>query len=157
MIVVKTEAGHRVMKDRSVPLTPRQRSAFILFDGKRTIEQVLTATAVMGVIQEDIDHMIGLGLLADAQPEVTAAHDAQVEAVADAVKQHKERTPQQRYAEAYLIATQLTAGLGLRGFRLNLAVEAVGNFEQLLELAPRIREAVGPEKYAALDNALNDR
>ncbi|MBI2768515.1 MAG: hypothetical protein HYX47_02730 [Burkholderiales bacterium] len=156
MIIVKTEAGHRVMKDRSIPLTPRQRSAFILFDGKRTVDQVLVATAAMGVTREDIDHMLELGLLADPAPQLTAAEDAAASAVAQAVRQHKERSPQERYAEAYLIATQLTAGLGLRGFRLNLAVEAAGNFEQLLELAPKIREAVGPEKYAPLDNALND-
>ena len=38
MIYAKTETGQQVVKDRSVPLTPRQRSAFILFDGKRTVE-----------------------------------------------------------------------------------------------------------------------
>jgi len=35
----------------------------------------------------------------------------------------------ERYAEAYPIATQLTADLGLRGFRLNLAVEAALDYE----------------------------
>jgi hypothetical protein len=101
--------------------------------------------------------MIGLGLLGDAQPAVTAARAAAVTADARAVLAHKARTPQQRYAEAYPIATRLTAELGLRGFRLNLAVEAAGNFEQLLELAPKIREAVGPGKFAPLDDALSDQ
>jgi hypothetical protein len=45
MLIVKTESGHQVMKDRSVVLTPRQRAAFILVDGKRTLAQVLAATA----------------------------------------------------------------------------------------------------------------
>ena len=49
MIVIKTEAGHQVIKDRSVPLTPRQRSALILVDGKRTLEQLLAATTAAGV------------------------------------------------------------------------------------------------------------
>ena len=40
MLIVKTDLGHQVMKDRSVPLTPRQRSAFILFDGKRTLDHL---------------------------------------------------------------------------------------------------------------------
>jgi len=145
------------MKDRSVPLTPRQRSAFILFDGKRTLDQVLAATAVTGVTREDIDKLIELGLLTDAAPQETAGEVAAAQAQAAAVEHHKHRTPQERYAEAYPIATRLTASLGLRGFRLNLAVEAAGSYEQLLEVAPRIREAVGPEKYAPLDNALNDR
>src|ERR1700744_5879784 len=61
MILVKTEAGQRVLKDRSVPLTPRQRSAFILCDGKRTMEEVLQAA--MGVTREDIERLIELDLL----------------------------------------------------------------------------------------------
>jgi hypothetical protein len=42
----------------------------------------------------------------------------------------------------------------LRGFRLNLAVEAAGDLDKLKELAPKIREAVGPEKFLELENAL---
>jgi hypothetical protein len=157
MLMVKTEKGHQVLKDRSVPLTPRQRSAFILVDGKRTLDQVLAATAPAGVTREDIDKLFELGLIADPSPQVTASEVAMAQAQADAVEHHKHRTPQERYAEAYPIATQLTASLGLRGFRLNLAVEAAGNYEELLEVAPKIRDAVGAEKYGPLDNALNDR
>jgi hypothetical protein len=157
MLMVKTEKGHQVLKDRSVPLTPRQRSAFILVDGKRTLDQVLAATAPAGVTREDIDKLFELGLIADPSPQVTASEVAMAQAQAEAVEHHKHRTPQERYAEAYPIATQLTASLGLRGFRLNLAVEAAGNYEELLEVAPKIRDAVGVEKYGPLDNALNDR
>ncbi len=157
MIPVKTESGHQVMKDRSIPLSPRQRSALILFDGKRTLDQVLEATATTGVTREDVDKLFEFGLLADASPVATAAETAAAATAAQAVKHHKARTPQERYAEAYPIATRLTAELGLRGFRLNLAVEAAANYEGLLEVAAKIREAVGPRKYAVLDNALNDR
>ena len=62
MILVKTEAGHQALKDRSIPLSPRQRSAFILFDGKRSVDDVLAAG--MGIVREDIDQMVGLGVLA---------------------------------------------------------------------------------------------
>ena len=62
----------------------------------------------------------------------------------------------ERYKAAYPIATELTAGLGLRGFRLNLAVEGVGSFEDLAALAPKIREAVGDAKFERLDKALFD-
>ena len=54
----------------------------------------------------------------------------------------------------YLIATELTAALGLRGFRLHLAVEGATGFDSLAALAPKIREAVGADKYARLEQAL---
>jgi hypothetical protein len=61
---------------------------------------------------------------------------------------------QQRYKDAYPIATQLTGSLGLRGFRLNLSVEGTSTYEELLSLAPKIRAAVGDDKAVALDRAL---
>lgn len=156
MSIVKTEAGLQVMKDRSVPLTPRQRSVFILIDGKRSMQELLTASAAMGVAPEDIEQLFELGLITDSAPRSSPAETASTVAQEDASKDAA-RSPMQRYQEAYPIATRLTAALGLRGFRLNLAVEAAGNYEQLLELAPRIREAVGADKFAALDRALNHR
>lgn len=148
MKLVKTEAGQRVLKDRSVPLSPRQRAAFILCDAKHSREHVMRATASVGVTQEDIQHLLDLGLLAEmADPEEEQARIA--------AEMLHARTPQDRYKDAYPIAIQLTAGLGLKGFRLNLAVEHAVNYEQLRELAPRIREAVGEAAYAALDTALN--
>lgn len=145
------------MKDRSVAMTPRQRSAFILMGGRRTLSEVLAATAPTGVTPDDIQQLVDLGLLTDAAPAKTAAEAAAQEAKAEGVKQHKERSPQQRYQDAYPIAARLAANLGLRGFWLNLAVEAAGNYEQLAQLAPKIQEAVGPEKFAPLEEALNDR
>lgn len=168
MIYAKTETGQQVVKDRSVPLTPRQRSAFILFDGKRTVEGVLAATAGMGVTQDDIQFMADSGLLAPvADAAAVAAPAPRSPATAPAVPApavvaappapavSSGRSKQERYQDAYPIATQLTANMGLRGFRLNLAVEGAGSFEKLLELSPKIREAVGPEKFAKLDQALN--
>ena len=173
MILVKTEAGQQVFKDRSVRLTPRQRSAFILCVGKRSIDDVLAAG--MGIGQEDLDQMLELGLLGQvaeaagtaanaasvALPEepapalvVPAAAGAAALAPPQAAGPAAARTPQQRYQEAYPIATRLAAGLGLRGFRLTLAVEAAGSYEQLAALAPKLRAAVGDEKTAALDQAL---
>ena len=157
MSIVKTEAGQRVLKDRSVPLTPRQRSVFILIDGKRSMHEVLAASAAMGVADEDLERLFELGLIADVTPQLSVEEAAVVSAKEEAIKEHKARSPMQRYQDAYPIATRLTAELGLRGFRLNLAVEAAGNYEQLLALAPRIKEAVGAAKYAPMDDALNDR
>ena len=52
------------------------------------------------------------------------------------------------------MAVSITGGLGLKGFRLNLAVEAAMGYEQLVELAPRIREAAGDKAYGPLHKAL---
>ncbi len=160
MILVKTETGLQVMKDRSVALSPRQRSAFILFDGKRTLDEVLEATAAMGIGRADIEQMVAQGLLAD--PSVRAGAPPQPDypdtmpAALVELPEHSSRPPQQRYADAYPIAIQLTSSMGLRGFRLNLAVEGAGSYEQLAALAPKIREAVGPEKFLPLALALHD-
>ncbi|QOF80703.1 hypothetical protein [Variovorax sp. 38R] len=149
MILVKTEAGQQVLKDRSVPLTPRQRSAFIQFDGKRSIDDVLGSG--LGIGRDEIEQMIALDLLAPLPGQPVAAVAA---APAPAVSSGRSR--QQRYKDAYPIATQLTGSLGLMGFRLNLQVEGTTSYEDLLALAPKIRAAVGAEKAAALDKALND-
>jgi hypothetical protein len=175
MILVKTEAGHQALKDRSVRLTPRQRSAFILFDGKRSVNEVLSSG--MGIAAEDIDQMVQLGLLGQVGGADPAANSATVlpsgpaplapaasvpppvvtEPAAPApVKSGDTRTSQQRYQEAYPIATRLTASLGLRGFRLNLQVEGTGTYEDLVALAPKIRAAVGADKAADLDQALGE-
>ena len=169
MIYTKSETGHQVIKDRSVPLSPRQRSAFILFDGKRSVDNVLAATAGLGVTREDVQFMADQGLLvlrssgapaplaaaASPAPQSVAGDPTAVPVAPAATSVRSERSAQQRYQDAYPIATQLTAGLGLRGFRLNLAVEGAGSFEKLLELAPKIRDAVGADKFASLDKALN--
>ena len=180
MILVKTEAGQQVFKDRSVPLSPRQRTAFILFDGKRSVDEVLAAGN--GIAREEIDQMVELGLLQPAAgSKVAAAPKAPEPAAAgkmaataapqpsagnrapEAVKPKPAepapaagRSRQQRYKDAYPIATQLTGALGLMGFRLNLQVEGTTSYEDLVALAPKIRAAVGAEKAAALDKALND-
>lgn len=178
MILVKTLAGQQIFKDRSVRLTPRQRSAFILFDGKRTIGDVLDSG--MGIGQADIDQMVELGMLgevgdayepsansasvAPSQPAPLVVVPKAVAPVAAPVVVTPTsavpvagtgRSTQLRYQEAYPIATRLTASLGLRGFRLNLSVEGATTYEQLAALAPKIKAAVGDEKAAPLERALS--
>jgi hypothetical protein len=150
MILMKTLDGHRVLKDRSVRLTPHQRSAFILVDGKKTVEQILAATRAAGVTQADIDRLLELGLV--EKPLFAAA----VENAAKLEAKRGGRSLEEKFQEAYEIATMLTANLGLRGYRLNLAVEQATNYMELSALAPRIREAVGDDSYEMLERALND-
>jgi len=181
MILVKTPLGQQALKDRHGDLTPRQRSAFILFDGKRALEQVLAATAAMGITVADVKTMVDRGLLqlqegatgspgaleAPAAPggmgtvpspviEIGDGRQSLAADGADAAAPAGARAPMDRYQAAYPIATALTAELGLRGFRLNLAVEGVRGFDELAALAPRIRDAVGDAKFARLQQALYD-
>ena len=151
MIICKTLEGQRVLKDRSVPLTPHQRNAFILVDGKRSIEEVLAATKAGGVTRPDIDRLMELGLVAELSKSAAMALDKATKLEA---KRHGPSL-EERYEKAYPIATMLTSHLGLRGRNLDFAVTSASNYMDLLALAPRIREAVGEEKFAMLDRILN--
>lgn len=159
MIYSKTELGQSALKNRSHGLTPRQRSALIMFDGSRNVQDVFKATAGLGVSEEDVAHLVEQGLLAaTAGGELPLAAPAVAVAVADVAVAPEDAAPSQsaqdHYSKAYPIAARLTAELGLRGFRLNLAVEGAGNLAQLQALAPKIKEAVGSAKYRELERAL---
>lgn len=142
----------------------RQRSAFILFDGQKTAEQVLVSTAGMGVTQADVDYMVEQGFLAPAAGQVSATVPALAVASVDAVEQAEQsaavpeplsnRSAQERYSDAKPIATKLTASLGLRGFMLNLAVESAAGYEDLLTLLPKIQDALGTKACRELERAL---
>lgn len=152
MIFVKTAAGQQAFKERHGVLSLRQRSAFILFDGKRTLEQVLAATATLGIGWDEVRGMVDAGLLELADTAPAAKAPARAGAMAAATD--SQRSPSERYQAGYLIATELTAALGLRGFRLHLAVEGATGYESLAALAPKIREAVGEPQFGRLEQAL---
>ena len=168
MIFIKTALGQTALQNRSLALSPRQRSVFIMFDGKRTADDVMKATAGLGVTPEDVSHLVSLGVLVShaSPPAVLEQIPAAVPAAGIPIVTAQAATlafdanglptasAQARYSKAYPIAIRLTAALGLRGFRLNLAVEGAGNLDKLKELAPKIKEAVGPEKFLELENAL---
>lgn len=149
MKYTKTDVGLQAFKERWPQLSAKQRSAFILFDGSKNVEQVLVATAGIGVTLADVEHMVAQGYLVAPPGAVAAAAAASAAATARSA-----RTPQERYAEAYPLATQLTASLGLRGFKLNLAVEAAAGYDDLLALLPKIQAAVGAPACKALEEAL---
>ena len=170
MIYVKTELGKTALQDKSLGLSPKQRSAFIMFDGKRTAADVLKLTSALGITADDIDRLQSLGLLAAASNSVAGAQaqtasEASQSAAPDTLLSADRPTPlsaaqdaaassQSQYAKAYLVAVRLTGSLGLRGFRLNLAVESAGDLEALKDLAPKIKEAVGIAKFKELEDAL---
>ena len=154
MRLTKTEAGRKAISDRSIALSPRQRSALIIFNGERLLEDVLTMLAGLGFTKADADHMVSLGLLIDENPLVVPLVAATSEASEPFGGFVDLNDAQSRYKLAYPLATRLTASMGFRGFRLNLAVEAAGSYSQLLQIFPKIKEAAGSEKSLALENAL---
>ena len=177
MQFIKTEAGQAAFKERSPRFSARQRSTFILVDGKKSVAQLLAATAGMGVTQADLDYMVEQGFIlpvyTDAFPtgpvplmpsapmplvaaEFTSPRpDAPVEVRASATVPTS-RTDQERYQLAKPLATQLTAKLGLRGFMLNLSVESAAGYQALLELFPQIQKAVGAKAALELERALKE-
>lgn len=170
MIYIKTELGKNALHDKSLGLTPKQRSSFIMFDGKRAVADVLKLTLALGVTADDISHLIALGLLEpvdggasgiapkslDASPSLHSAPEPVnlVSSLPGPADQGPTMGDQAQYAKAYPIAVRLTGNLGLRGFRLNLAVESAGTLEKLKDLSPKIKEAVGVDKFKELEDAL---
>ena len=155
MIYHKTKQGQDAFQRRAAELTSKLRAIWLLFDGVRTDSEVLQSTAGLGISQVDIEHLLALGFIepsaelafGDAAPP-TAQQANPVD------KPKSEVDAQQRYIEASHLATALTAKLGLRGFRLNLAVESANNLQDLRALLPRIQEAVGHEAARPLDRLL---
>lgn len=145
MTWAKTDAGLRMLKDRASGLSPRQRAALILFDGHRSLDEVLAATSGGGVTRQDIEVLLERGLVSDQPP---------VQPFGDSGPGGLDRD---RYLQAYAVATALTAELGGKWGNLNLAVEAADNLEEIEALASRIRSAVGPMKFARLEALLHPR
>ena len=184
MIYTKTERGRTALQTRSSILAARHRPAFIMFDGRRSVEEVLKAASGFGFTMVDVEQMLGLGLIELALDQtgdrtdstlsqypnlsifptqfsstaLPSTQPASLPAGSRSDTLPPAGTPsldaQAHFLKAWPIATRLTANLGLRGFRLNLAVEAAGDLAKLKELAPRIKDAVGSEKFRALEVAL---
>ena len=156
MKYAKSAEGQAAFNQRSVLFSARQRAAFILFDGKRTVDEVLASTSGLNVTADDLQYLIDAGFVArvaEAAPEiVTPARTS-----ANAQEAGPAQSKQQMYTAAYTLATQLTATLGLRGFRLNLAVEAAADHDGLVKLFPKIEAAAGTDKSVPLAIALGLR
>ncbi|WP_407715395.1 hypothetical protein ACJJWD_06600 [Comamonas testosteroni] len=153
MYLVKTPEGQQAFKERHADLSQRLRSAFLLFDGQRSLMQVLEATSALGVAKDDILTLVDRGWLATRESSAAAsASGSGSPSLAPA--ELGSGVGQKRYQKAYPMAVSITGALGLKGFRLNLAVEAAMGYEQLVELAPRIRDAAGDKAYMPLHRAL---
>ena len=126
-------------------------------DGKRTLDEVLAATAATGVTREDIDSCSSSAWSPTSRPRPPPPKPRATAAADAAVKAHKERTPQERYAEAYPIATAADGGAGLARFPPEPGRGGRHQLRELLEVAPKIRRRSARPEYAPLEDALNDR
>jgi len=165
MRLIKTETGQLAFKERSPFFSGCQRSLFILFDGQKSVKQVLAATSGLGATQADVEHLIAHGFLENAAAApadvpgavpVTApmALTAATTPVSGPDPAAVGKSAQERYAEGKVLATRLTASLGLRGFMLNLSVESAAGYDDLLKLFPKIQAAVGEKAARELERAL---
>ena len=154
MRLIKTETGQLAFKERSPLFSARQRSTFILFDGVKTVQQVLAAASGLGITQEDLDYMQAQGFLSPVQSDQAVTAPAPLAEAPPPPESNSNRTHQERYADAKPLATALTAGLGLRGFMLNLSVESAAGYPELLDLFPKIQDAVGSKAARDLERAL---
>ncbi len=151
----KTELGRQTFKERNAGLSARQRSAFILFDGEKDDAVILRSLAATGFNQEDIQFLVQSGLIEPTVGEDTLPNGYKAETTQPLSEPiGSGLSEQDRYKLAYPVAVKLTSDLGFRGFRLNMSVESAGNYQELLAVAPKIREAVGDEKFTELYRAL---
>jgi hypothetical protein len=174
MPYAKTDSGLQAFNTRSAQIAARLRPAFILFDGTKTNDQILSITGKLGITQSDIDYLIQQGFLkgaSDSSESIRVDLDVPMQNTSRTQISHEAsttpnvaptsptsptsaRTPQERYRDAKPLATMITAGLGFRGFRLNMAVEGAKGYDDLLALLPKIQAAAGERACMALEWAL---
>lgn len=156
----KTEAGQLAVKERSALLSSRQRSLLIMVDGQKEMADLVRTVTGLGGTVEDVNVLLALGLIegmggaAVSAPAPVSVAVAEAPVVPVTARVRENLSEQELYQRAYPVATKLTSSLGLRGFRLNLAVEGARDYQALLEVASRIRETVGEEKFKVLGQAL---
>ena len=141
MVYLKTEAGQLAFKQRSPDISQKQRSAFLQFDGQRSLAAVLQAVQAIGVTSADITDLVAKGFLAPAAPTSQAIEATPAPTLAPAAALSGE-DKQRCYQAAYPLAVSLCAKLGLRGFTLTLAVESASGYDDLLALLPKMDAAL---------------
>ena len=155
MLYVKTDAGKDAIKAHNNLLNSKQRTGLILINGERPLVDILKMVSGIGFTMDDVSQLVELGLIVELPASAPTISKLVKLAAAEPLGGFVEMdVAQSRYKLAYPLATQLTAGMGLRGFRLNLAVEAAGSYSQLVQLFPKIKDAAGAEKSKALEDAL---
>lgn len=175
LILKKTDKGMEALRARDPALPHRMRPAFIMFDGQKSIEQVMALSSSTGgqlQVLEDIKQLLQQGLLellrsgdaslpsastnelidslaVPAQAASPAAAPAAQLAAPAAISD-----PSERYIKAYAAASQLVSGLGLKGFRLQLQLEKAQGYDGLVAVLPKLREVIDAKKLRPIEAIL---
>jgi hypothetical protein len=72
LVPQRTAAGHAALTRRTRELTPRQRTALFMVDGKRSVDIVLALAAQAGARGADFFELIALGLVETPHPAAAA-------------------------------------------------------------------------------------
>ena len=172
LILKKTDKGMEALRARDPALPHRMRPAFIMFDGQKSIEQVMAlAPSAGGQLQvlEDIKQLLQQGLLellrsGDASQAPPSASDLMDSlavpaptaqpAAAPLTTSAAISDPGERYIKAYAAASQLVSGLGLKGFRLQLQLERAQGYDGLVAILPKLREVIDAKKLRPIEAIL---
>ena len=173
LILKKTDKGLEALRTRDPALPKHLRTAFILFDGNKSVGQVMsllptTSPALLEL--EDIMRMVQAGWLELLQPTFaprvpapSAPVAATVRATPPAVSVSSVSTAStqaaitnhgERYLQAYALLGVLTGEMGLRGFRLQMSVEKAADYHGLVALLPKLRTAIEPKKLRPVEKIL---
>jgi hypothetical protein len=147
MVYIKTPAGQLAFQQRDAALPGRLRAVFLLIDGTRDHEAVLSATQGLGVTTADIQLLLDRKMIAVGKAEKPSDEEPSADAG---------MSEQERYSAAVRLATSITSKMGLfAGFGLNLAVQKAGNIEELRALLPKIEEATSRDTTRSLRQLLS--
>lgn len=145
---IKTDLGRAEISARARVPERLRRTLLLLIDGNRS--ELALLNSVAGSTARDFEHLEQLGLIT-RQPSTTAtpasapaplAH-ADIDVLLD------DAPPVPSYAQLTTRLTQLISSqLGLRGFRLTLAVEKAADVQELLRVADRVVDEIAQRKGA---------
>lgn len=141
---IKTDMGRAEISMRTRVPERMRRTLLLLIDGRRSEEALLNSVA--GSAAHDFAHLERLGLIARLQASSAAPVPALL-AHTDIDVLIGDAPPAPSYAQLTTRLTQLISSqLGLRGFRLTLAVEKAANVQELLHVADRVVAEIAQRK-----------
>jgi hypothetical protein len=155
--VIKTPLGAKVMQDRSVALSAVQRSALIMFDGRRSVQDVLRTIAGLGATQADIDVLFAEQLISQTNAPVSEANTSAspaLESAAQSGSSGPSSDDETRFKQALNLAIELVSNTGFKGFSLTLELTGVSSMQRLQALAPEMLRVIGQEKFKPLGELL---
>ncbi len=154
MIYVKTAAGRQALKERAETMPRKFHFPFLMCDGVRDSADILAASEQHGFTSVDLYQMVQLGFV---EPAPTKVPTRLADVPAQAAIATPELPSQQQasvFFDASKLATALSANLGLRGFRLNMAVQTANNLTDLDALLPQLEKALGSAAVKPLADLL---